>query len=128
ERVFEVMDEKKEEDNNRKKLDKVESDILLKNIEFSYAENKKILKGINIRAEKGKTIAIVGPTGSGKTTIINLLNRFYDVDSGSILIDGENIKNYSLKSLRNSIAIVLQDTYLFEDTVRENIRYGRLNA
>ena len=83
ERVFEVMDEKKEEDNNRKKLDKVESDILLKNIEFSYAENKKILKGINIRAEKGKTIAIVGPTGSGKTTIINLLNRFYDVDSGS---------------------------------------------
>ncbi|ASW43231.1 ABC transporter ATP-binding protein [Clostridium isatidis] len=129
ERVFEVMDEKKEKDNkNAKELEKVERIVLLRDIEFSYTEKKKILKGINIKAEKGQTIAIVGPTGSGKTTIINLLNRFYDVDAGSILIDEENIKNYSLKSLRKSIAIVLQDTFLFEDTVRENIRYGRLDA
>lgn len=129
ERVFEVMDEKKEKDNkNAKELEKVERNVLLRDIEFSYTEKKKILKGINIKAEKGQTIAIVGPTGSGKTTIINLLNRFYDVDAGSILIDEENIKNYSLKSLRKSIAIVLQDTFLFEDTVRENIRYGRLDA
>ncbi|WP_418223484.1 ABC transporter ATP-binding protein [Clostridium isatidis] len=129
ERVFEVMDEKKEKDNkNAKELEKVERNVLLRDIEFSYTEKKKILKGINIKAEKGQTIAIVGPTGSGKTTIINLLNRFYDVDAGSIIIDEENIKNYSLKSLRKSIAIVLQDTFLFEDTVRENIRYGRLDA
>ena len=129
ERVFEVMDEEQEKDNkNAKELENIKGDVSLKNIRFSYDKNKTILNGIDIYAKKGQTIAIVGPTGSGKTTVINLLNRFYDVDSGNITIDGEDIKTFTLKSLRKATAIVLQDTYLFEATVRENIRYGRLNA
>ena len=129
ERVFEVMDEEIEKDSKEaKELKNIKGDVNINNIRFSYNKDREILKGIDIDTKKGKTIAIVGPTGSGKTTVINLLNRFYDVDSGSITIDGENIKNFTLKSLRESVAIVLQDTYLFETTVKENIRYGRLSA
>lgn len=129
ERVFEVMDEEQEKDSkDAKELENIKGDVSLNNIRFSYNKNRDILKGIDIYAKKGQTIAIVGPTGSGKTTVINLLNRFYDVDSGNITIDGEDIKTFTLKSLRKATAIVLQDTYLFETTVRENIRYGRLNA
>lgn len=129
ERVFEVMDEEIEKDSTEaKELKNIKGDVNLNNIRFSYNKDREILKGIDIDSKKGQTIAIVGPTGSGKTTVINLLNRFYDVDSGSITIDGEDIKNFTLKSLRESVAIVLQDTYLFETTVRENIRYGKLNA
>ena len=129
ERVFEVMDEEKEKDSKEaKELKNINGDVMLNDIRFSYEKSRDILNGINIYAKKGETVAIVGPTGSGKTTVINLLNRFYDVDSGNITIDGEDIKNFTLKSLREAIAIVLQDTYLFEATVRENIRYGRINA
>lgn len=129
ERVFEVMDEEKEKDSKEaKELKNINGDVMLNDIRFSYDKSRDILKGIDIYAKKGQTVAIVGPTGSGKTTVINLLNRFYDVDSGNITIDGEDIKNFTLKSLREATAIVLQDTYLFETTVRENIRYGRINA
>ena len=129
ERVFEVMDEDTEKEiENPIELKDIEGEVKLKDVEFSYDENKKILNKITLEANKGETVAIVGPTGSGKTTIINLLNRFYDVDKGKVTIDGIEIKNFSLNSLRKSIAIVLQDTYLFENTVRENIRYGRINS
>jgi len=129
ERVFEVMDEEFEKDKEGAvDIENIEGEVTLSNVEFSYVENKKILKGIDIKAHKGKTTAIVGPTGSGKTTIINLLNKFYNIDSGSITIDDKDINEFTMKSLRNKIAIVLQDTYLFSTSVRENIRYGSLNA
>ncbi|MBQ7084112.1 MAG: ATP-binding cassette domain-containing protein, partial [Anaerotignum sp.] len=87
-----------------------------------------ILKHVNLYARPGQTIAFVGPTGAGKTTIINLLTRFYDIDSGTITIDGHDIYKTTRNSLRSALSIVLQDTYLFTDSIKENIRYGRLNA
>ncbi|GKU25317.1 ABC transporter ATP-binding protein [Clostridium folliculivorans] len=129
ERIFEVMDEKPEQDlYDAKEVERIEGEVDLKDVNFSYNVEKPILKGINIKAKKGETIAIVGPTGSGKTTIINLLNKFYDIDSGEIAIDHMNIKDIKRESLRKTISIVLQDTFLFSDTVRENIRYGRITA
>ena len=129
ERVFEVMDEKAEVDNKDAfDIETLEGEVKLEDVDFSYNESKKILNKINLTAHKGQTIAIVGPTGSGKTTIINLLNKFYNIDSGAITIDGVNIDNITMKSLRKSIAVVLQDTYLFSTSIRENLRYGNLNA
>ena len=129
ERVFEVMDEAKEEDKEyAEDLYDFDGEVIPKDVDFSYNKDKKILNKINIHAKKGETIAIVGPTGSGKTTIINLLNKFYNIDSGSIRIDGKNIDNITMKSLRKSIAIVLQDTYLFTKSVKENLKYANLNA
>lgn len=129
ERVFEVMDAKPESDNeNAKDVSVLKGRIVIKNMDFSYDKDKKILKNASIDVKEGQTVAIVGPTGAGKTTIINLLTKFYDIDSGEILIDGENIDNITRKSLRKNIAMVLQDTFLFSETVMENIRYGRLDA
>lgn len=129
ERVFEVMDEPKEKDAEQaKEVAGLKGEIMLRQVNFSYTEDKGILKNVSLEAHKGQTIAIVGPTGSGKTTIINLLTKFYDLDSGEIIIDGENIDNIKRSSLRKSISLVLQDTYLFSESVRENIRYGRLNS
>ncbi|GIM27762.1 multidrug ABC transporter ATP-binding protein [Clostridium polyendosporum] len=129
ERVFEVIDESKEEDTEEARdVDNIYGKVTLNDVNFSYTKEKQILKNINLTAKKGQTIAIVGPTGSGKTTIINLLTKFYDIDSGEIAIDDENIKNIKRGSLRKSISMVLQDTFLFSDSVRENIRYGRLSA
>ena len=129
ERVFEVMDEEPEKDNvEAEELEDFKGRVELKNVDFSYVEGKKVLKHADIEAKPGETIAIVGPTGAGKTTIINLLTKFYDIDSGEILIDDKNINNITRKSLRKSISMVLQDTYLFSETVRENIRYGNLSA
>ena len=129
ERVFEVMDEEAEVDNKDAfDIETLEGEVKLEDVDFSYNESKKILNKINLTAHKGQTIAIVGPTGSGKTTIINLLNKFYNIDSGAITIDGVNIDNITMKSLRKSIAVVLQDTYLFSTSIRENLRYGNLNA
>ena len=91
-------------------------------------KGKEILKNVSIEAKKGEVIAIVGPTGAGKTTIVNLLTKFYKIDSGEILIDGKNIDDITRESLRKSVAMVLQDTYLFSESVSENIRYGRLEA
>ena len=129
ERVFEVIDEKPEKDlESAKEVQEIKGDVSIKNVDFSYIEGKRILKNANIEAKEGQTIAIVGPTGAGKTTIINLLTKFYDIDSGEILIDGVNIDKISRKSLRKNIAMVLQDTYLFSETIMENIKYGRVDA
>ncbi len=130
ERVFEVLDEPEEPKDtiDSVELKEVEGDVVLSNVNFSYEEGHPILKEVNLYAKPGQTIAFVGPTGAGKTTIINLLTRFYDIDTGSITIDGHDIKQIKRKSLRSNLGIVLQDTYLFTDTIRENIRYGRLDA
>lgn len=129
ERVFEVMDQPTEEDiPAAKDLDNIRGEVSFNNVVFSYVNDIKILKEINLKANVGQTIAIVGPTGSGKTTIINLLTKFYDIDSGIITIDGENIDNIKKECLRKTISIVLQDTFLFSESVRENIRFGRLTA
>ena len=129
ERVFEVMDEEPEKDKEDViHVNNLQGEVELKDVDFSYNNDKKILNKINLTAHKGQTIAIVGPTGSGKTTIINLLNKFYNIDSGKITIDGKDIDNFSMESLRKSVAVVLQDTYLFSVSVRENLRYGNLNA
>ena len=98
--------------------------VEIKHVDFSYVEGKPILKDVSILAPKGKMTAVVGPTGSGKTTIMNLLNRFYDVDSGSIEFDGRDIRDYELDSLRSHVGIVLQDSVLFSGTIRDNIRFG----
>ena len=129
ERVFEVIDEKKEKDKETAKdISNIEGHVELRNVTFSYEKGKEILKNVSIEAKKGELIAIVGPTGAGKTTIINLLTKFYDIDSGEILIDGKNIDEITRESLRKTVAIVLQDTYLFSESVSDNIRYGRLDA
>ena len=130
ERIFEIMDEENEfPDNvNMPEIGEIKGHVEFKNVYFGYSENKDILKDINIDAKPGETIALVGPTGAGKTTTINLLARFYDVTKGEVLIDGKNIKNVEKDSLRNSLGIVLQDTVLFNESVMENIRYGKLDA
>jgi len=129
ERVFEVIDEEKEQDKeSAKNIDNIEGHVELKNVTFSYEEGKEILKNVSIEAKNGEVIAIVGPTGAGKTTIINLLTKFYDIDSGDILIDGKNINEITRESLRKTVSMVLQDTYLFSESVSDNIRYGRLDA
>ncbi len=130
ERVFSVMDEEPEaaNDANRVKLDTIHGDVVFKNVTFGYNPDKTILKNISMYAHPGQKIALVGSTGAGKTTIINLITRFYDVDEGEITIDGVNIRDIDRESLRKNIAMVLQDTHLFTGTVMENIRYGRLDA
>jgi ATP-binding cassette, subfamily B, multidrug efflux pump len=129
ERVFELMDEKPETDRDgARDIGPVSGDVRLENVVFSYRPEKPVLKGVSISARPGQTIAIVGPTGAGKTTIINLLTRFYDFESGSIKIDGTDIREITAKSLRKKISIVLQDPYLFSESVRDNIRYGKLDA
>ncbi|MCH5211691.1 MAG: ABC transporter ATP-binding protein [Oscillospiraceae bacterium] len=130
ERVFAVMDEEPEaaNDSNKVKLDRVRGDVVLKDVTFGYNPDKTILKNISMYAHPGQKIALVGSTGAGKTTIINLLTRFYDIQSGEITIDGVNLKDIDRETLRSNIAMVLQDTHLFTGTVMENIRYGRLDA
>jgi len=129
ERVFAVMDEEQEPDLDGKIKDVVlKGEVTLENVTFGYKEDRKILKNINLSAKKGQKIAFVGSTGAGKTTVTNLINRFYDIDEGSIKIDGVDIREYNKEFLRHSIAMVLQDTHLFTGTVMENIRYGRLDA
>ncbi len=130
ERVFEIMDEDEEVKDipNAITKDKFIGEVIFRNVHFSYNDEKPVLNNISFHAKAGDTVALVGPTGSGKTTIIQLLNRFYDVTSGEILIDGENIKHYKMENIREHIGVVLQDTYLFSGTVRENIRYGKLDA
>lgn len=130
ERVFALMDEipEKEDDINAVSGEKMKGYVEVKNVTFGYNPDKVILKDISLYAKPGQKIAFVGSTGAGKTTITNLLNRFYDIDSGSITIDGTEIKKIKRDDLRKNIAMVLQDTHLFTGTVMENIRYGRLDA
>lgn len=130
ERIFEVMDADKETDEGKAdfEVENVKGDIDFKHIDFSYVPEKQVLKDLDLEVKAGQKIAIVGATGSGKTTIVNLLTRFYPVDSGEITIDGQSIYDIPKDKLRRSIAIVLQDTVLFKDTIEQNIRYGRENA
>ncbi|WP_342576296.1 ABC transporter ATP-binding protein [Solibacillus sp. FSL K6-1781] len=130
ERVFEVLDETKEvaDIENAKEKEQFSGDVKFENVQFAYETGKPVLHGIDFEAKAGETIAIVGPTGSGKTTIIQLLTRFYDATGGRILLDGEPIEHYKMTNVRDHVGVVLQDTYLFSGTVRENIRFGKLHA
>lgn len=128
ERVFEIMDAALEIDEGRTELGDVKGDILFDHINFSYKEGEPVLKDFNLDVKAGQKIALVGATGSGKTTVVNLLTRFYDVDSGKISIDGVDIREIPKDMLRENIAIVLQDTVLFSDTIAANIKYGKLDA
>lgn len=130
ERVFTVMDAPAEEADlpDAVEMDDVKGEVTMEHITFGYNLDKTILKDINLYAHAGQKVAFVGSTGAGKTTITNLLNRFYDIQEGSIVIDGRDIKEYKRSSLRSHIAMVLQDTHLFSGTVMENIRYGRPDA
>lgn len=130
ERVFEIIDEEPEitTHSQAKGIESIEGTVDFEAVDFSYVKEQKILKNVSFSAQKGDLVALVGPTGAGKTTIINLLTRFYDIDSGNIQIDKTPIKDFKVEELRSKIGIVLQDTYLFADSVMENIRYGRLEA
>ena len=130
ERFFEITDQNDETDEGKKVLlpADIKGNISFRNICFSYVQSEPVLKNFNLEISSGQKIAIVGKTGSGKTTIINLLTRFYETDSGKILLDGTDIREITKASLRKNIAIVLQDTVLFSDTVGANIRYGRPEA
>ena len=130
ERIFEIMDGADEVDEGTAALSpaEVEGRICFENIHFSYVSGEPVLKGFDLQVEKGQKIAIVGATGSGKTTVVNLLTRFYETDSGRITVDGVDIRDIPKEVLRRSIAIVLQDTLLFRDTIRNNIKYGAADA
>ncbi len=130
ERIFEVMESEREKDEGKAdfKAENVKGDISFKDVKFSYVEGKPVLKGLDLEVKRGQKIAIVGATGSGKTTIVNLLTRFYEIDGGSITVDGIDLYDIPKNELRKSIAIVLQDTVLFSGTIGENISYGREDA
>jgi len=130
ERIFEIIDAEPDivDRPDAIPLDTFKGEVRFEHVHFGYDEELPVLKDINFVAKPGKTMALVGPTGAGKTTIINLLTRFYDIDSGKILIDGHRIKDVKQDDLRRKLGIVLQDTFLFANTVMENIRYGRLDA
>lgn len=127
-RIFEVIEQEEEKDDGKGNLENVQGKVELKDVEFGYTENKMILDGINFVAEPGTKIAIVGPTGCGKTTLINLLMRFYDLNSGKILIDQKDITDVNRTSLRKSFGMVLQDTWIKKGTIRENIKLGKPEA
>ena len=124
ERVFAVMDEPLEDKSGDKNMDKLEGVIKFKDVNFSYTKDKQVLYDFNLQVKAGQKVALVGSTGSGKTTVVNLLMRFYDVDSGEILIDDVNIKDIDCATLRKNTSIVLQDTVLFADTIKNNLKYS----
>ncbi|MCR4698539.1 MAG: ABC transporter ATP-binding protein/permease [Bacilli bacterium] len=130
ERVFAVLDEKSEDFSHKEEfnLEEIHGDICFEHIRFGYEKNHPVLKDFDVDIYSGHKIALVGATGSGKTTIVNLLLRYYDIDAGRILIDGHDIFNISKKNLRNAISIVLQDPVLFSDTIENNVRYARKDA
>ncbi len=130
ERVFEIIDTPAEVDNaaDSPLPVPVKGEVHFADVSFGYLPNQPVIKHMTLDAKAGQTIALVGPTGAGKTTLINLLSRFYEIDAGRITIDGRDIRNVSKSDLRQKLGIVLQDTFLFADTVMENIRYGRLDA
>lgn len=125
-----TVEEQPEEDTvpAGQELKGLESGVKLDNVYFSYNADKEILHGVTIDVAKGKSVAVVGPTGSGKTTIMNLVNRFYDVDSGQVTFNGKDVRDYTLESLRHNVGIVLQDSVLFTGTIADNISYGKPNA
>lgn len=130
ERVFQIIDTPKEKDNGTIEELEIEGNIEFKNVTFSYLKEQKspTIKDLSFSIQAGESVALIGATGAGKTTIMQLLARFYETDNGEILIDGRNVKDYKRHAIRSRTAFVLQDPYLFESTIRENIRYGRLDA
>ena len=130
ERIFETIDEpvdiKDAEDATEMKA--VKGEVRFENVDFSYDEGKKVLKNVSFTVKPGESIALVGPTGAGKSTIVNLISRFYDVDSGRVVIDGQDISKVTLKSLRSQMGIMMQDSFIFSGTIEDNIRYGKLDA
>jgi ATP-binding cassette subfamily B multidrug efflux pump len=130
ERIFEIIDTESEltDSENAVSVQDLEGKVEFKDVDFGYLPNQRVLKDISLKAEPGQTIALVGPTGAGKTTMVNVLTRFYDIQDGSIAIDGMNITEIKKDDLRRQLGIVLQDVFLFSGTVMENIRYGNLEA
>jgi ATP-binding cassette subfamily B protein len=130
ERIFELIDEQPEIQNQAGAVmpDDVEGHVVFQDVDFAYVPGVPVIKDMSFDARPGQTIALVGPTGAGKTTMVNLLSRFYDIQRGKILIDGTDIRDLDKAGLRRKLGVVLQDTFLFSDTVMENIRYGRLDA
>ncbi|WP_301171866.1 ABC transporter ATP-binding protein [Brevibacillus nitrificans] len=130
ERVFEVLDEQEEPEDvpDAKTLAQPKGHVVFENVSFGYKPDQLILRNVSFESEAGSTTALVGPTGAGKTTVVNLLTRFYDVTSGTIYLDGKDIREYTRDSLRRSFGFVLQDTYLFSGTIKENIKYGKPDA
>ena len=130
ERVFEFLEEEEEDQfaQNPVRLDKIEGCVDFENVHFGYKEDQTIINDFTVHVKPGQKVAIVGPTGAGKTTIVKLLMRFYDVGSGAILVDGHNIQDFNRRELRDAFGMELQDTWLYKDTIMENLRYGRLDA
>ncbi len=128
ERVFALIDQPDEDNSGTLSMENVKGEVSFRNVNFSYVPEKQVLHDFNLEVKPGQKIALVGATGSGKTTVVNLLMRFYPVDSGEILVDGVNIMDIKRDELRKNIAIVLQDTVLFSDTIENNIKYGNLDA
>ncbi|MDD6969577.1 MAG: ABC transporter ATP-binding protein [Treponema sp.] len=130
ERIFEIIDTKANVKSavDAPKMPMIKGNVQFKNVTFGYEENVKVLKNVDFDVKSGETIALVGPTGAGKSTVVNLVSRFYDVDDGCILIDGTDIRSVQLDSLRTQMGIMTQDNYIFSGTIRENIMYGKLDA
>jgi ATP-binding cassette subfamily B protein len=130
ERIFGLLDAEVDiqDKPDAKSIPQIQGNVAFEDVWAEYEDGEPVLSGISFEAKEGQTVAIVGPTGAGKTTIINLLPRFWDVTQGSVKIDGQDVRDVTLDSLRSQIGIVLQDTFLFSDTVMNNIRYGNLNA
>lgn len=130
ERIFEVLDTENEiaEKPDAKELVVTEGALKFEDVAFSYISGIPVLQNINLQVEAGQMIALVGPTGAGKTTIVSLISRFYDIDSGKILIDGTDIRDVTLDSLRNSVGVMMQDTFLFRGEIIENIRFSKPEA
>ena len=130
ERIFETMDEpiKVDDAPDAVPMKKIEGEVTFENVSFSYEPGKEILHNVSFSVKPGESIALVGPTGAGKSTIVSLISRFYNVDSGRILIDGQDISKVTLKSLRSQMGIMLQDSFIFSGTIEDNIKYGKLDA
>ena len=130
ERIFEILDTKPDikDAENVVEMPEIAGTVDFQNVGFSYDENTKVLDNVSFHIRQGETIALVGPTGAGKTTIVNLISRFYDIQEGTICIDGHDIKSVSIESLRQQMGIMTQDNFLFTGTIRENIAYGKLDA
>ena len=130
ERIFETIDEpvgvKDKEDATE--MPKIKGEVEFRDVSFSYEEGKEVLHHVSFKVAPGSSIALVGPTGAGKSTIVNLISRFYDLDSGKILIDGQDISDVTLRSLRSQMGIMMQDSFIFSGTIEDNIRYGKLDA
>jgi ATP-binding cassette subfamily B protein len=130
ERIFDIMDTKPEiaDSVNVTELPEINGDVRFDHVSFAYDKDTQVLNDVSFHIRPGETIALVGPTGAGKTTIVNLISRFYDVQQGNIYIDGFNVKDVSIESLRKQMGIMTQDNFLFSGTVADNIRYGKLDA